>query len=76
MAIEKGAVVQHFASFADLTRHIQDEVRSEMLIDELNHRVKNTLSSCAKRSEPPPTMRRSGTQLNRGSLPYHGRTTF
>jgi PAS domain S-box-containing protein len=42
---EKGVVVQHFASFVDLTKHKQDEAQSEMLIGELNHRVKNTLST-------------------------------
>lgn len=42
---ETGAVVQHFMSFVDLTRHRQDNARCEMLIDELNHRVKNTLST-------------------------------
>ena len=40
-----GHIIQYFASFADLTRHKDDEVRSRMLIDELNHRVKNTLST-------------------------------
>jgi PAS domain S-box len=40
-----GDIVQYFASFADLTKHKEDEVRSRMLIDELNHRVKNTLST-------------------------------
>jgi PAS domain S-box-containing protein len=42
---ERGAIVQYFASFVDLTEHKEDEVRSKMLIDELNHRVKNTLST-------------------------------
>jgi PAS domain S-box-containing protein len=40
-----GDIIQYFASFADLTQHKDDEVRSRMLIDELNHRVKNTLST-------------------------------
>jgi PAS domain S-box-containing protein len=40
-----GNIIQYFASFADLTKHKDDEVRSRMLIDELNHRVKNTLST-------------------------------
>jgi PAS domain S-box-containing protein len=40
-----GDIIQYFASFADLTKHKEDEVRSRMLIDELNHRVKNTLST-------------------------------
>ena len=42
---EQGDVVQHFASFVDLTRHREDAAHSKMLIDELNHRVKNTLST-------------------------------
>ena len=40
-----GDIIQYFASFADLTKHKDDEVRSKMLIDELNHRVKNTLAT-------------------------------
>jgi two-component sensor histidine kinase len=40
-----GDIIQYFASFADLTKHKEDEVRSRMLIDELNHRVKNALST-------------------------------
>ena len=42
---ESGAIVQHFASFLDLTTHKQQLAQSEMLIDELNHRVKNTLAT-------------------------------
>lgn len=42
---EGGAVVQHFISFVDLTKHKQKQAQSTMLIDELNHRVKNTLST-------------------------------
>jgi PAS domain S-box-containing protein len=40
-----GSVVQHFASFIDLTRHKEEQAQSRMLIDELNHRVKNTLTT-------------------------------
>ena len=40
-----GDIVQYFASLIDLTKHREDEVRSRMLIDELNHRVKNILST-------------------------------
>ncbi|WP_274517577.1 HWE histidine kinase domain-containing protein [Sphingomonas sp. PAMC 26621] len=40
-----GAVVQHFVSFVDLTRHRQENARCKMLIDELNRRVKNTLAT-------------------------------
>jgi PAS domain S-box-containing protein len=42
---ESGNLVQHFASFVDLTDHKQEQARSRMLIDELNHRVKNTLAT-------------------------------
>ncbi len=42
---ESGHVVQHFASFVDLTDHKQEQAQSRMLIDELNHRVKNTLAT-------------------------------
>lgn len=40
-----GDLVQHFASFVDLTDHKQEQTQSRMLIDELNHRVKNTLAT-------------------------------
>ena len=42
---ENGEIVQHFVSFVDLTRHKQEQDHSKMLIDELNHRVKNTLTT-------------------------------
>jgi PAS domain S-box-containing protein len=42
---ESGAVVQHFISLVDLTKHRQEQAQSRMLIDELNHRVKNTLAT-------------------------------
>jgi two-component sensor histidine kinase len=42
---EGGHIVQYFASFVDLSKHKEDEAQSKMLIDELNHRVKNTLSA-------------------------------
>ncbi len=42
---KSGAVEQHFASFVDLTRHKGEQARSAMLIDELNHRVENTLAT-------------------------------
>jgi PAS domain S-box-containing protein len=38
-------VVQHFASFVDLTKHKRAQAHSNMLINELNHRVKNTLAT-------------------------------
>lgn len=42
---EGGKVIQHFVSLVDLTRHKNELIQSKMLIDELNHRVKNTLST-------------------------------
>jgi PAS domain S-box-containing protein len=41
----QGIVVQQFVSFVDLTAHREEAARCKMLIDELNHRVKNTLST-------------------------------
>lgn len=40
-----GDVVQHFASFLDLSAHKEEQAQLRMLINELNHRVKNTLST-------------------------------
>ena len=40
-----GAVVQHFASFVDITRHKEKEDRLQFLLDELNHRTQNTLAT-------------------------------
>lgn len=42
---EKNTVVQHFASFVDVTRRKRDEERLRLMLDELDHRVKNTLAS-------------------------------
>lgn len=42
---EDGKIVQYFASFVDVTRHKEEQTESRMLIDELNHRVKNTLAT-------------------------------
>jgi PAS domain S-box-containing protein len=42
---ENGDAFEHFASFIDLTKHKEEQAQSRMLIDELNHRVKNTLST-------------------------------
>ncbi|MGO4705319.1 HWE histidine kinase domain-containing protein [Microvirga sp. 2MCAF38] len=42
---EAGDIVQYFASFIDLTAHKKEQSQSRMLIDELNHRVKNTLAT-------------------------------
>lgn len=42
---EQGDVVQHFISLVDLSKHKAELAHSKGLIDELNHRVKNTLST-------------------------------
>lgn len=38
-------MVQHFVSLADHTKQMQEQAHCKMLINELNHRVKNTLST-------------------------------
>jgi PAS domain S-box-containing protein len=40
-----GDVVQHFASFMDITKHKEEEDRLRFLLDELNHRTQNTLAT-------------------------------
>jgi len=42
---ENGDIVQYFASFGNLTKHKEEQAQSRMLIDELNHRVKNILAT-------------------------------
>ena len=42
---EGGDIVQYFASFVDLTALKEEQAHSRKLIDELNHRVKNTLAT-------------------------------
>lgn len=42
---DHGNIVQNFISFSDLTEHKEELAQSRMFIDELNHRVKNTLST-------------------------------
>ncbi len=42
---DSGDIVQHFASFVDLTRHKEEQARSGALIDELNDRVRNMLAA-------------------------------
>ena len=42
---ERGIIVQYFLSLADITRFKNAEQNAARLIDELNHRVKNTLST-------------------------------
>lgn len=43
--LEDGDIVQYFASFIDLTALKEEQAHSRKLIDELNHRVKNTLAT-------------------------------
>lgn len=42
---KSGDIVEHFASFVDLTRQKLEQDRSTSMIHELNHRVKNTLAT-------------------------------
>jgi PAS domain S-box-containing protein len=42
---KNGELIQHFVSFVDLTKHKRAQAHSDMLINELNHRVKNTLAT-------------------------------
>ncbi len=42
---EDGKVVQHFISLVETTKYKNAQVHAAMLIDELNHRVKNTLAT-------------------------------
>lgn len=76
---ESGNVVQYFASFVDLTKHKEEEAQSKMLIGELNHRVKNTLSTVqsivwqALRTASDPKVIRQAIESRLFALP--GRTT-
>lgn len=42
---ESGEVLQHFVSFVDFTKHQEEQSHTQMLIDELDHRIKNTLQA-------------------------------
>jgi PAS domain S-box-containing protein len=42
---ESGSIIEHFASFVDITKQKAEHAHSATMIDELNHRVKNTLST-------------------------------
>jgi PAS domain S-box-containing protein len=42
---KSGDVVQHFVSFVDLSKHIQEEEHLRFLLAELNHRTQNTLAT-------------------------------
>lgn len=41
----EGEVIQHFISLVDLSRHEREEERLRFLLDELNHRCQNTLTT-------------------------------
>ena len=41
----QGKIIQYFVSFVDLTKHKQAQAQAKMLIEEMNHRVKNTLAT-------------------------------
>jgi PAS domain S-box-containing protein len=63
---ENGETVQHFVSLIDTTKHHQAQEQAARLIDELNHRVKNTLATvqsivtqAVRNSADPQTMRES-----------------
>jgi PAS domain S-box-containing protein len=42
---EKGKIIQYFASFVDTTPQKTEKLQMKQLINELNHRVKNTLAT-------------------------------
>jgi PAS domain S-box-containing protein len=63
---DDGDIIQNFASFVDLTAYKNEQAKSRMLIDELNHRVKNTLatvqsivSQAARANADPQAMRKA-----------------
>jgi len=63
---DDGDIIQYFASFVDLTSYKDEQAHSRMLIDELNHRVKNTLatvqsivSQAARANADPKAMRKA-----------------
>ncbi|PIL14313.1 hypothetical protein P775_26780 [Puniceibacterium antarcticum] len=63
---DDGDIIQYFASFVDLTSYKNEQAHSRMLIDELSHRVKNTLatvqsivSQAARANADPKEMRKA-----------------
>lgn len=42
---DTGEVVQYFASFVDITKHMKEQDHLRLLLDELNHRTQNTLAT-------------------------------
>ena len=65
---EQGRIVQYFMSFVDLSVRKAQQAQSRTLIDELNHRVKNTLAVVqsivwqALRSTPDPKVAREAIE--------------
>ncbi|MDP2329588.1 MAG: HWE histidine kinase domain-containing protein, partial [Reyranella sp.] len=65
---EQGKIVQYFMSFVDLSVRKAQQAQSRTLIDELNHRVKNTLAVVqsivwqALRSTPDPKVAREAIE--------------
>lgn len=71
---EAGDVVQHFVSLVDQSRHHAAQDHAEMLIEELNHRVKNTLATAqaivtqAVRNHSVPAIVRESIESRLGAL--------
>lgn len=66
VADKDGKLIQHFVSLVDTTAHEKAREHAAMLIDELNHRVKNTLatvqsivSQAVRNSSDPQTVQES-----------------
>ncbi|MBV6271917.1 PAS domain-containing protein [Alcaligenaceae bacterium CGII-47] len=71
---QAGKVVEHFVSIVDTTKHKDAQEQYKHLIDELNHRVKNTLSTVQSivaqtiRTQPEPQAMRDSIESRIFSL--------
>ncbi len=71
---EAGEVVQHFVSLVDQSRHHAAQDHAQMMIEELNHRVKNTLATVqsivaqAVRNHSEPSIVRESIESRIGAL--------
>lgn len=71
---EDGGIIQHFISLVDVTKHERAREHAAMLIDELNHRVKNTLATVqsivtqAVRNSPDPKVVRESIETRIAAL--------
>jgi PAS domain S-box-containing protein len=71
---EKGKIYEHFISLVDTTKHERAREHGAMLIDELNHRVKNTLATVqsivtqAVRNSPEPQVVRESIETRIAAL--------